>query len=116
MMTLLYISLILLLATELLYEGHFGDKHGFNSALSLTTFFVIAAALGLLVGNYYSAFTYLFLRVGLFDLSFGKLFRTGYFYLGQNTTDKIQAKLPKGARAFVWSTFIIISLIINFLT
>jgi hypothetical protein len=111
---LLYISLILLLATELLYEGHFGDKHGLNSALSLSAFFMIAAALGLLVGNYYAAFTYLFLRIGLFDAAFGKLFRSDYFYLGNNTTDKIQANLPHWVRLALWSSSIIISLIINF--
>jgi len=115
MTTLLFISLILLLAVELLYEGKFGDKHGADSAMALLWFFMSAAFLGILIGQWQAVFTYLFLRIALFDAAFGYLFRGSIFYLGNNWTDNLQKKFPKYLRVAIWATFFILSTITNFI-
>ena len=114
MAILLYISLILLLYVEILYDGHFSDPHNKKSNYLLTLIFLFSGTLGLLVGNFLSIATYFFLRVGLFDLSYGKMFRTGYFYLGGNWTDKLQEKFPKKLRITFWVFSLLLSIIINF--
>lgn len=116
MTTLLFISLILLLAVELLYEGHFGDKHGADSAMALLWFFMVAAFLGLLIGQWQSVFTYLLLRIALFDLAFGGLFRGNIFYLGKGAwTDRLQAKFHPLLRIIIWATSFILSILTNYI-
>lgn len=115
-MTLLFITLILLLAVELLYEGHFGDKHGTLSAMALLWFMMLAAFCGILIGQWQSVFTYLFLRVALFDMAFGGLFRGSIFYLGKAAlTDRIQTKFPKWARVAIWVLSFTAALLFNFI-
>ena len=115
MTLLLFISLILLLATELLYEGHFGDKHGKASAIALFYMFGLAAFMGILIGQWQAAFTYLLLRYALFDAAFGYLFRGSIFYLGNNWTDRIQKKFPHWLRVFLWVISFIGAIIVNFI-
>ena len=115
MNALLFISLILLLATELLYEGKFGDKHGKASAIALFWMFGIAAIMGVLVGQWQAAFTYLLLRYALFDAAFGYLFRGSVFYLGSNWTDRIQKKFPHWIRVCLWVISFIGATILNFI-
>lgn len=116
MTTLLFISLILLLAVELLYEGKFGDKHGSDSAMALLLFFMIAAFLGLLIGKWQSVFTYLFLRISLFDAAFGYLFRGSIFYLGKGAwTDRLQANFPHWLRVCIWATSFTLSILTNYI-
>lgn len=115
MTTLLFISLILLLATELLYEDKFGDKHGKESAMALFWIIGIAAFMGILIGQWQSVFTYLLLRYALFDAAFGYLFRGSIFYLGNNWTDNLQKKFPKYLRVAIWVAFFILSIITNFI-
>lgn len=116
MTLLLFISLILLLAVELLYEGHFGDKHGADSAMALLWFFMVAAFLGLLIGQWQSVFTYLFLRIALFDLAFGGLFRSNIFYLGKGAwTDSLQAKFNPLLRIIIWATSFTLAILTNYI-
>jgi hypothetical protein len=113
---LLYISLILLLAVELLYQGKFGDKHGANSAMALLWFFMLAAFLGLLIGQWQAIFTYLFLRIALFDLAFGGLFRGNIFYLGKGAwTDRLQANFNPLVRIIIWESSFTLSILTNFI-
>ena len=116
MTTLLFISLILLIAVELLYEGNFGDMHGFDSAIALLWFFMISAFLGLLIGQWQSVFTYLFLRIALFDLAFGGLFRGNIFYLGKGAwTDRLQAKFNPLLRVCIWATAFTLAILTNYI-
>jgi len=114
MTSLLFISLILLLAVELLYEGKFGDKHGVDSALALLWFFMLAAFLGILIGQWQAVFTYLFLRIALFDAAFGYLFRGSIFYLGNNWTDNLQKKFPHWVRITIWITSFTLAILLNY--
>ena len=114
MSTLLFISLILLLAVEILYEGKFGDKHSKESALALFWVIGIAAFLGILIGQWQAVFTYLLLRIALFDAAFGYLFRGSCFYLGNNWTDKIQKKFPHWARITIWVTSFTLAILTNY--
>lgn len=116
MLSLLFISLILLLAVELLYEGKFGDKHGKESALALFWIIGIAAFMGVLIGQWQSVFTYLLLRLALFDAAFGYLFRGSIFYLGKGAwTDRVQANFPKWARVAIWVLSFTAALLLNFI-
>ena len=115
MITLLFISLILLLSVELLYEGKFGDKHGKRSAIALFYMFGLAAFMGILIGQWQAAFTYLLLRYALFDAACGYLFRGSIFYLGNNWTDRIQKKFPHWLRVVLWSISFIGATILNFI-
>jgi len=115
MISLLFISLILLLAVELLYEGKFGDKHGADSAMALLWFFMLAAFMGILVGQWQAVFTYLFLRIALFDAAFGYLFRGDIFYLGNNWTDNLQKRFPHWVRICLWVISFIGATILNFI-
>lgn len=116
MTLLLFISLILLLAVELLYEGHFGDKHGADSAMVLLWFFMLAAFCGILIGQWQSVFTYLLLRIALFDAAYGGLFRGSIFYLGKGAwTDRVQADFPKWARVVIWALAFTAALLLNFI-
>lgn len=116
MLYLLYTSLLFLLYLEIFYEGHFGDLHDIRSSIRLTLTFLIAWFLGLIVGvRFNSLITYLFLRIGLFDPSYGKIFRTGFFYLGKKSkTDRINRRIPNTIRVSIWVLSFIISIIINF--
>lgn len=114
MNTLLIISLIQLVAIEVLYEGHFGDKHDKASALRLAGTFAFAAILGLMIGQWQSMFTYFFVRVALFDMAFGGLFRGSIFYLGSNFTDTIQKNFPHWLRVAIWGYSFIIALLLNY--
>ena len=115
MTTLLFISLILLVLVEVLYEGHFGDKHDKESALILLWTFMVAAFLGLLIGQWQSVFTYLFIRIALFDAAFGYLFRSDIFYLGNNWTDNLQKRFPHWIRITIWATSFTLAIIINYI-
>ena len=115
MTTLLFISLILLVLVEVLYEGHFGDKHEKESALALFWIIGLSAFMGVLIGQWQSVFTYLLLRVALFDAAFGGLFRNDIFYLGNNWTDNLQKRFPHWLRITIWITSFTLAIIINYI-
>jgi hypothetical protein len=81
-MILLIIAYLLLLYVEIFGEVIFGDKHNLKSYLILTMTLLLASAMGLLVGVWYGIAIYLGIRVLLFDISFGYLFKGDMWYLG----------------------------------
>lgn len=85
-MILLIIAYLLLLYVEIFGEVIFGDKHDKNSNLRLAATLLLATAMGLLIECYYGLAIYLGLRLLLFDISFGYLFKGDMWYLG--TTSK----------------------------
>ena len=103
MTTLLFISFLLLVLSEVLYDGHFGDKHDEMSAYVLVFILTFAELLGLLIGRIDGVVVYLFIRYALFDAAFGYFFRDGVFYLGEGAwTDRVQKHLPKALRVVLW--------------
>lgn len=103
MTTLLFISFLLLVLSEVLYDGHFGDKHDEISAFVLVFILCFAELLGLLICRIDGVIVYLFIRYALFDAAFGYFFRDGVFYLGQGAwTDRVQKNFPKWLRVFLW--------------
>ena len=85
-MILLIVSYLLLLYVEVFGEVIFGDKHDYKSTLRLTATLLLALTMGILAGFWYGIVIYLFIRVILFDISFGYLFKGDMWYLG--TTSK----------------------------
>jgi hypothetical protein len=83
---MIYVLLILL---ELVYEVRYGDKHGRLSAISLSSFILAAGLFGLAQGHCLGAIYYLNIRFAIFDISFAVLRGNHWWYLGNNTWDKI---------------------------
>jgi hypothetical protein len=90
------------------------QTRGKDSAMALLWFFMLAAFLGILIGQWQSVFTYLFLSIALFDAAFGYLFRGSIFYLGNNWTDKIQKKFPHWVRITIWATSFTLAILTNY--
>lgn len=85
-MILLIISYLLLLYVEIFGEVIFGDKHDLKSNVRLFSTLSLAFFMGMLSSCSYGIFIYLFIRLLLFDISFGYLFKGDIWYLG--TTSK----------------------------
>ena len=93
-MILLIIAYLLLLYVEIFGEVIFGDKHNLKSYLILTVTLLLASAMGLLAGVWYGIAIYLGIRVLLFDISFGYLFKNDMWYLGTTSPwDIVKRKL-----------------------
>jgi hypothetical protein len=104
----------MLVLLEVSFETILGDKHDIKSYIRLTLKFLLAIAMGLLVGNPYSIVTYLLIRVAFFDVVFGKLFKDDWWYLGNTSPwdKKIKSVNPKLLIAIRVVSFVA-SLIIN---
>ena len=113
--TLLLLALIFLILLEVTFESIYGDKHDLNSSLRLTATILFASALGLLIGNYLGAVTYLFLRLSIFDLSYSKINRKTWFYLGSNVTDLILKKFPISFNLVVRILALLTALLTNYI-
>jgi hypothetical protein len=113
--TLLLITLTFLVLLEVTFESIYGDKHDLNSSLRLTATILFASALGLLIGNYLGAVTYLFLRLSIFDLSYSKINKKTWFYLGSNVTDLILKTLPRSFNVAMRILALLTALLINYI-
>jgi|TARA_R110000737_G_scaffold219855_1_gene235793 hypothetical protein len=95
-MILLIIAYLLLLYVEIFGEVLLGDKHDVKSYIRLTITILLASAMGLLIGCWYGFIIYLGIRVLLFDISFGYLFKGDMWYLGTTSPwDIAKSKLIK---------------------
>jgi hypothetical protein len=83
---MIYVLLILL---ELVYEVRYGDKHGFLSSIFLSSLILASFLFGLAQGHYLGLPFYLAIRFGIFDISYAVLRGEDWWYLGNNTWDKI---------------------------
>lgn len=85
---MLIVSLIILLSSflfnEILAERIWGDKHKKKSKIRLVLTIVLAELIFIPFGIYLGALAYLFLRLAIFDLSWGKLFQKNWWYLSSN--------------------------------
>lgn len=95
MMFLTYISFLFLIVTEIMDEVVNGDKHDIKSLSRTFTLFFIAEVFGIIGGVIHGALIYGLIRVAIFDLIFGKLFKGDWFYLGETSNwDKFIKKIP----------------------
>tara|TARA_R110000868_G_scaffold108761_1_gene296596 strand:- start:492 stop:872 length:381 start_codon:yes stop_codon:yes gene_type:complete len=115
---LLFLTLHLLVFSEVLYDKVFKERHDKTSDRALAATFVFAAVLGVIDGTAYGIATYFFLRVALFDGWMGYVLKKDIFYLGDGVndakTDVINREIPDNLRATIWVLAYIISIIINF--
>jgi hypothetical protein len=95
MIFLMYISFLFLILAEIFDEVLNGDKHDLNSQFKLATIFIGSQIFGLIAGYNFGFIVYGLIRLALFDLIFGKMFKNDWFYLGSTSKwDKFIYNIP----------------------
>jgi hypothetical protein len=87
--------MLLLIVTEICDEVLNGDLHDTKSHIKTAIIFGTSHIFGLIAGINFGFIVYGLIRLAIFDLIFGKLFKNDWFYLGTTSKwDKVINNVP----------------------